>query len=72
MSFWSFLVKTDEEVNDDILAGKEGETISSSVYRHAIKGKRFYIIAEAFINLLFSFFGQRYHCEENHQPQFDD
>lgn len=72
MSFWSFLVKTDEEVNDDILDGKKGETISSSVYRHSIKGKRLYIIAEAFINLLFSLFGYRDHCENSHQPQFDD
>ena len=45
---------------------RKGESTSSAVARKAMQGRRFYIVAEAAIDLLFAVAaGQRHHCENN-------
>lgn len=49
-----------------ILGGnRRGESTSSAVGRKAAQGRRLYIIWEASIDLIFAFFGERHHCQNN-------
>jgi hypothetical protein len=46
---------------------RRGESMSSAVGRKALKGRRFYIITEAVINLAFAItVGQRDHCGQQY------
>lgn len=44
---------------------RRGESMSSAVGRKAAQGRRFYIAAEALIDLPFALLGQRHHCAAN-------
>lgn len=45
-----------------LLGGKLMQTVSASVGRKAMLGRRWFIIAEALINVPFAVLGQRDHC----------
>lgn len=60
------LVALDQLFNVLFGGNNVDETISSAVGRKAKAGRRFYIIWEAVINLMFAMItGERNHCENN-------
>lgn len=63
MRYWANLGSMLTRFGNSLFGGnRRGESISSAVGRKAAEGRRFYIIAEAAIDLLFSTVGQRHHC----------
>ena len=61
---WGVLIAMTQALNAT-LGGNPDQTFSGRTALSARSGKRLAIIGEAFIDLLFSFFGDRHHCENS-------
>lgn len=58
---WGVLIAMTQGLNA-MTGGNPDQSFSGRTALAAMEGKRLAIIREAFIDLLFSFFGQRHHC----------
>lgn len=59
---WNVLIAATQGLNA-LTGGNPDQSFSGQTALSAKQGSRLAIIREAFIDLLFSFFGQRHHCE---------
>lgn len=64
MSLWNVLIGLSQTANAAD-GGSPDETVSSRAHKEALAGKRWGIIKEAAIDLLFALFGERRHCENS-------
>jgi len=66
--FWNVLIGLDQTLNA-AAGGNPDETISSRAAKEAMAWRRWGIVKEAAINLVFAVAaGQRYHCEASLEP----
>lgn len=66
MSYWRNLGSMATRFLNALAGGnRRGESTSSAVARKAMQGRRGYIVLEALIDLIFAFFGERHHCQNN-------
>jgi hypothetical protein len=70
VSYWSNLASMATRMLNAVTGGnRRGESTSAAVGRKATEGRRLFIAFEGAIDLLFSLFGQRHHCDAQRRKE---